>query len=107
MKRKITTITIYLLILNGVVLSFGITQKVVDLNLFSEDIEAFIWALVASFQLIILFFYLAAYRDEEMALTISIQNIESLLAQIAQAESLLVKGQERRMDDKEGTHETD
>ena len=100
MNRKITTITIYLLIINGILLSFGITQKIVDLNLFSENMEALIWALVASFQLVILFFYLAARRDEEMALTISIQNIESLLAQIAQAESHLLEGREKLGEDK-------
>jgi hypothetical protein len=84
----LTRIAIYLMIINGFIISFGITQKVLDLNLFDESIEALMWALVGSFQLVLLSFYLAARRNEDVMLVIAIQNIESLLTHISQTNNL-------------------
>jgi hypothetical protein len=103
---KLTKVAIYLLVINGLILSCGITQKVLDYNVFAEEIEALMWAIVGSFQIILLSFYLASRREEEVALTISIQNIESLLAQIVQVNRSLPENNDKVLEGEEGKDET-
>ena len=76
---RYTTWVIRLLLINGVVVSFILTQKLLDWNLLPVTIENFAWALVAAFQIILISCYCAAMREEEADLTNAVTKIEELL----------------------------
>ena len=64
MKKKLTEITIYSLIIVGILYSFAFTQAIWDFDLFPKDLEKYIFGLFASFGILVFFLFLASFIYE-------------------------------------------
>ena len=64
MNIDFTNISIKLLLINSVLASIGIIQKVLNINLLPDSIEAFAFALLLCFEIYVVTFYFIAIVSE-------------------------------------------
>ena len=76
MSIDFTNISIKLLLINSVLASIGIIQKVLNINLLTDSIEAFAFALLLCFEIYVVTFYFIAIVSElrKIAFALSHEN---------------------------------
>ena len=62
--KNLSRISVYLMIISGILSSFMLIQGLLGLNLFPENIEAFAFGIMGSFGILTFFIYFAALIQE-------------------------------------------
>ena len=81
MNLNFTNVSIKLLLINGFVVSIAVMQKIMGWNFFSTSIEAFAYAILASFEIFVIIFYLIAVLSELKGISSSLTNISNKLGE--------------------------
>lgn len=75
----ITTTAIRLLLIDSIVVSLVLTEAIMRLDLLPGEIRGFYWAVIIAFQVVVVFFWIAALLDELRKFNASVDEIASLL----------------------------
>ena len=75
MKEKLTDITIYSLIVMGVISALEITQATWDLNIIPKDLEKYAYGVTGAFISFIIFLFLASFIFELQGIRKNLKDI--------------------------------